>query len=63
MLGKICKRIQKLDTRDDESELDEQGCEERRFLLAEQNIIFFNQEAILHQKARQKWVTQGCWLY
>ena len=41
------------------SELDEQGCEERRFLLAEQNRLFFKQEAILHQKSRQKWVKQG----
>jgi len=48
-----------LDTRDDESELDEQGCEKRRFLLAEQNKNFFKKETILHQKAHQKLMKQG----
>lgn len=36
----LSKKIQEFDARDNENELDEQGREER-FLLAEQNKIFF----------------------
>jgi len=42
-----------LDTRDDESVLDEFGREERRLLLAEQSRNLFKQEAAVQQKARK----------
>ena len=44
------KKIQELDTRDDERDLDEFGQEERRLLLVEQSRNLFKQEAVLHQK-------------
>jgi len=39
-----------LDAKDDESELDELGREERRLLLAKQSWNLFRQEAVMHQK-------------
>ena len=53
------KKIQELDTRNDESVLDEFGREERRLLLAEQSQNLFKQEAVVQQKARKKWLKQG----
>ena len=53
------KKIQEMDTRDDESDLDEFGREDKRLLLAEQSQDLFKQEAILHEKARLKWLKQG----
>ena len=53
------KKIQELDTRDDESVLDEFGQEERRLLLVEKNRNLFKQEAVVQQKARKKWLKQG----
>jgi len=53
------KKIQDLDARDDENELDDVGREERRLLLAQQSQSFFKQEAILYQKAYQKWLKQN----
>jgi len=53
------KRISELDERDEEDELDELGREEMRILLAEQNGNSFKHEAIMHQKARLKWMKQG----
>jgi len=41
------KKMQELDARDEESELDEQGMEERRFLLAEQSRNNFKQEVVM----------------
>jgi len=55
----IQKKIQELDARDDENDLDEFGREEMRLLLAEQNRNLFKQEAVLHQKTRFKWLKQG----
>jgi len=55
--GKILqKKIQELDARDDEDDLDESGREDRRILLAEQSRNFFKREAIMRQKARTKWL-------
>jgi len=53
------KKIQKLGARDDESELDDSGREERRLLLAEQSRNLSKQEVVLHQKAHLKWLKQG----
>jgi len=39
-------KLQELDERDDESDIDEQGKEERRLLLVEHNRFLFKQEAI-----------------
>jgi len=55
----IQKKIEELDARDDQSELDELGREDRRLLLAEHSRNLFRQEAIMHQKARKKWLKQG----
>jgi len=53
------KKIQELDNRDDESSLDESERLEKKILLVEQSRIFLNQEAVLQQKARFKWLKQG----
>jgi len=53
------KKIQELDARDDEDNLDESGREERRILLVEQSQNFFKQEAIMRKKACTKWLKQG----
>ena len=50
--NKLVKKVQELDARDDESDLNEQGREERRVLLDEYSWFLFKQEAILKQKAR-----------
>jgi len=50
------KRINELDAREDEKGLEEAEREERRFLLAYLNNVNFKQEAVMHQKARQKWL-------
>jgi len=55
----IQKRIHELDAKDDESELDEVGREERKWLLAELRSNNLSQEAIYQQKARIKWLKQG----
>jgi len=56
---KMFKKLQELDERDDESDLNEQGREERRLLLAEHSRFLFKQEAILKQKARHQWLEHG----
>ena len=56
---KLVKKVQELDDRDDESDLDEQGREERRVLLAKYSQFLFKQEAILKQKARHQWLQHG----
>ena len=38
------KKVHELDEPDDVSELDEQGCEERRFFLDKQNRLFSNKK-------------------
>jgi len=53
------KRINELDARDDEIGLLESEREDRRTLLADFNNFLFKKEAILHQKARHKWLKQG----
>ncbi|XP_068483176.1 uncharacterized protein [Phaseolus vulgaris] len=53
------KRINELDARDDERGLEESEREERKSLLADLSNAMFKQEAVLHQKARQKWLKQG----
>jgi len=53
------RRIQELDEKDDESELDETGREERKWLLAEQRRNSHSQEVILRQKAHLRWLKQG----
>ncbi|XP_068472346.1 uncharacterized protein [Phaseolus vulgaris] len=53
------KRINVLDIKDDDRGLDESEREERRSLLANLNKVMFKQEAIMSQKARQKWLKQG----
>jgi len=53
------KKIQELDTRDDENVLDEFGREERRLLLAEQSWNLLKLEAVVQQKARKKRLKQG----
>ena len=53
------KRINELDIKDEENELDMYEREERRSLLADLNKNLFKQEAIWKQKARQKWLKQG----
>jgi len=55
----MLKKIQELDARDNESELDEQGREEMRLLLVEHNRFLSKQEAILKQKACHQWLKQG----
>jgi len=50
------KKINELDDRDDERGLDDSEREERRSFLADFNKVLFKQEAIMHQKARQKWL-------
>ncbi|KAK7335971.1 hypothetical protein VNO80_28139 [Phaseolus coccineus] len=52
------KRIRELDARDDEFDLNEHEKEERRTLLADFNKNLFKQEAVVKQKARQKWLKQ-----
>jgi len=49
---KMIKKLEELYERDDESDLDEQGREERRLLLAEHSQFLFKQEAFLKQKAQ-----------
>jgi len=59
-IGEILnKKIEELDARDDVEDLDEEGRVERRSLLAEQNENAFRQEAVIHQKARLKWLRNG----
>ena len=53
------KRINELNAQDDERGLEEAEREEKRFLLAELNNVKFKQEAVMYQKARQKWLKQG----
>jgi len=53
------KRINKLDTLDDNRGLEESEREERRLLPVELTTIMFKQEAVIFQKARQKWLKQG----
>ena len=53
------KRIQVLDGKDDEGELSVDDREERRQLLANLGQVRVKQEAILQQKARVRWVSQG----
>lgn len=48
----------KLDARDDNCTLDDEGREERRFLLVEQIMILFKQ-VVIHQNVRLKWLKQG----
>ena len=55
----LLKRITELDARDDVSELGESERVERRTLLANLSKNLLKQEAIVHQKARQKWFKQG----
>jgi len=55
----LVKKVQELDARDDESDLDEQGRDERRVLLAEYNRFLFKLEAILKQKACHQWLQHG----
>jgi len=43
---KLQKKIQDLDARDDESELDNVGWEERRMLLAHQSRNFYKQKVV-----------------
>jgi len=49
----IQKRIQKLDTKDDESELDEVGREERKLLLTKLSRNSLSQEALLQEGSSQ----------
>ena len=53
------KRIRELDARDDELDLNEHEREEKKSLLADFNKNLFKQEAVVKQKARQKWLKQG----
>ncbi|XP_068504131.1 uncharacterized protein [Phaseolus vulgaris] len=53
------KRNRELDGRDDEFDLNELEREERKTLVVEFNKNLFKQEAIVKQKARQKWLKQG----
>ena len=53
------RRINELDTRDDDNGLEESEREERRSLLADLNKAIFKQETVVFQKARQKWLKQG----
>ena len=53
------KRIEVLDAPDDGLGLAESEREERKALLAEFSKVKFKQEAIMFQKARQRWVKQG----
>jgi len=48
-----------LDERNDVCGLPESEREERKTLLAELNKVKFKQEAVVFQKARQKWLKQG----
>jgi len=52
------RRINELDARDDDNGLEESEREERRSLLADLNKAMFKQEAVVFQKARQKWLKQ-----
>jgi len=54
-----CQRINELDTGDDESEIEESVRVGKRSLLGEFNINLLKQEAIVHLKARQKWLKHG----
>ena len=56
---KMLKKLQELDERDDESDLDEHGREERRLLVADHSQFLFKQESILRQKARHQWLEHG----
>jgi len=56
---KMLKKVQELDARDDASDLDEQGREDRRVTLAKYSQFLFKQEAILKQKARHQWLQHG----
>jgi len=47
----IQRRIQELDAKDDESDLEKDGREERRLLLTEQRRNSHRQEMLLQQKA------------
>jgi len=53
------KRVQDLDGKDDVGDLSVEDREERRQLLAELGQVIVKQEAILHQKARLSWLSQG----
>jgi len=53
------KRIQVLDEKDDEGELSVEDREERRQLLADLGQAKVKQEAILQQKVRMSWASQG----
>jgi len=55
----VQKKIEVLDERDDVCGLVESEREERKTLLAELNKVKFEHEAVLFQKARQKWLKQG----
>jgi len=57
--GELEKKIQSLDEKDDEGVLSVEGIEERRRLLADLGQARVKQEAVLQQKARMKWVSQG----
>lgn len=50
------KKIQELDSKDDDSELGEEGREERKLLLAEHRRNNHCQEALLQPKAHQRWL-------
>lgn len=54
--GNIHRRIQELDARVDESNLEEDGKEERRLLLVEQRRNRHKQETQLQQKVHQTWL-------
>ena len=53
------KRINVLDAQDDDRGLVESEREERRTLLVDLNKAVFKQEAVMFQKARQKWLKHG----
>ena len=52
----VQKKIDELDVRDNDGGLVESEREERKSLFEELNKFKFKQEAIMFQKARQKWL-------
>ena len=56
---RIISSISKLDKRDEESDLDQMGREERSILFADLKKINFKLEALEKQKARAKWLEAG----
>ena len=55
----IQKRLDELDAQDDDCGLPEEEKEESKSLFAELTNSKLKQEAILFQKARQRWINQG----